>query len=49
MAFETNYPEDFLDLVQQLRETEISPYTLKDTPIFTCIRMTAEDMLARLG
>jgi len=30
----------FLDLVQQLRETEISPYTLRDTPIFTCIRMT---------
>ena len=49
VAFETNYPEDFLDLVQQLRETEISPYTLKDTPIFTCIRMTPEDMLERLG
>lgn len=49
VAFETNYPEDFLDLVQKLRETEISPYTLKDTPIFTCIRMTPEDMLARLG
>jgi chlorite dismutase len=49
VAFETNYPEDFLDLVQQLRETEISPYTLRDTPIFTCIRMTPEDMLARIG
>ncbi len=49
VAFETNYPEDFLDLVQQLRETEISPYTLRDTPIFTCIRMTPEDMLERLG
>jgi chlorite dismutase len=35
--------------VQQLRETEISVYTLKDTPIFTCIRMTAEEMLERLG
>jgi chlorite dismutase len=30
VAFETNYPEDFLDLVQQLRETEISVYTLTD-------------------
>ena len=49
VAFETNFPEDFLDLVQQLRETEISVYTLKDTPIFTCIRMTAEEMLNRLG
>ena len=49
VAFETNYPEDFLDLVQRLRETEISPYTLRDTPIFTCIRMTPEEMLSRLG
>ncbi len=49
VAFETNFPEDFLDLVQQLRETEISAYTLKDTPIFTCIRMTPEEMLDRLG
>ena len=29
VAFETNFPEDFLDLVQQLRETEISLYTLE--------------------
>lgn len=49
VAFETNFPEDFLDLVQQLREIEISAYTLKDTPIFTCIRMTPEEMLDRLG
>ena len=49
VAFESNFPEDFLDLVQQLRETEISVYTLKDTPIFTCIRMSAEEMLDRLG
>jgi chlorite dismutase len=49
VAFETNYPEDFLDLVQRLRETEISPYTLKDTPIFTCIRMQPEEMVERLG
>lgn len=49
VAFETNFPEDFLDLVQQLRETEISLYTLRDTPIFTCIRMSAEDMLEKLG
>ncbi|HEX4022634.1 MAG TPA: chlorite dismutase family protein [Acidobacteriaceae bacterium] len=49
VAFETNYPEDFLDLVQQLRETEISAYTLKDFPIFTCVRMTPQEMLDRLG
>ncbi|MGC9291401.1 MAG: chlorite dismutase family protein [Acidobacteriaceae bacterium] len=49
VSFETNYPEDFLDLVQQLRETEISAYTLKDYPIFTCVRMSPQEMLDRLG
>ncbi|MCL2660321.1 MAG: chlorite dismutase family protein [Acidobacteriaceae bacterium] len=49
VAFETNFPEDFLDLVQRLRETEVSMYTLSDTPMFSCIRLTAEEMLDRLG
>jgi chlorite dismutase len=49
VAFETNFPEDFLDLVQQLRETEISMYTLKDYPIFSCVRVSTLDMLERLG
>ncbi len=49
VAFETNFPEDFLDLVQQLRETEISLYTLADTPIFSCVRLPAMEMLNRLG
>ncbi len=49
VAFETNFPEDFLDLVQQLRETEISLYTLKDFPIFSCVRLQPMDMLDRLG
>jgi chlorite dismutase len=49
VAFESNYPEDFLDLVQQLRETEISAYTLKDTPIYSCIRLSPEAMLDRIG
>jgi chlorite dismutase len=49
VAFETNFPEDFLDLVQQLRETEASMYTLKDYPIFSCVRVTPIDMLNRIG
>ena len=49
VAFETNFPEDFLDLVQQLRETEISLYTLQDTPIFSCVRVPPAEMLERLG
>jgi chlorite dismutase len=49
VAFECNYPEDFLDLVQRLRETGASAYTLKDTPMFSCIRMTPAEMLDRVG
>ena len=36
VAFETDNPADFLDLVQELRETKASSYTLRDTPMFTC-------------
>jgi chlorite dismutase len=49
VAFESDYPEDFLDLVQQLRETEISMYTLRDTPVFSCVRLTPAEMLDRIG
>lgn len=38
VAFESDKPEDFLDLVMALRETEGSKYTVRDTPIFACIR-----------
>ena len=37
VSFETDEPADFLDLVMELRETKTSVYTLRDTPIFTCI------------
>jgi chlorite dismutase len=37
VAFETGEPADFLDLVHELRSSESSSYTLRDTPIFTCI------------
>ena len=30
----------FLDLVQELRGSESSAYTLRDTPIFTCVAMS---------
>ncbi|MBT1617402.1 chlorite dismutase family protein, partial [Klebsiella pneumoniae] len=36
VAFETDEPADFLDLVQDLRETKASMYTLRDTPMYTC-------------
>jgi chlorite dismutase len=49
VAFESDKPEDFLDLVMALRETEGSRYTLRDTPIFTCIRGSLKETLDTLG
>jgi chlorite dismutase len=48
VAFETDDPKDFLDLVMDLRETESSKYTLRDTPIFTCVQMPMEKILEQL-
>jgi len=49
VAFETDFPGDFLDLVQALRETEGSRYVEKDTPIFTCTAQSLEDTINSLG
>lgn len=49
VAFETNEPSDFVDLVMALRETEGSRFTLRDTPIFTCVRKTLPEVLEDLG
>ena len=48
VSFETDEPADFLDLVMELREAKTSLYTLRDTPIFTCIAMSARDALDTL-
>ena len=40
VSFETDDPDGFLDLVQELRASESSAYTLRDTPIFTCVSMS---------
>jgi chlorite dismutase/nitrite reductase/ring-hydroxylating ferredoxin subunit len=49
VAFETDEPSDFLDLVQELRETESSLYTLQDTPLYSCFRMGLAESLDALG
>ena len=49
VAFETDEPADFLDLVMELRGTEASSYTLRDTPIFTCVQKPIEDALDLIG
>ena len=48
VAFETDEPKDFLDLVMELRETQSSKYTERDTPIFTCVQTPMENLLDQL-
>jgi chlorite dismutase len=40
VSFEADEPAEFLKLVQELRGSESSAYTLRDTPIFTCVAMS---------
>ena len=49
VAFETDLPEDFLNLIMELRETQGRLYTLRDTPIFTCISRNLPEALDLLG
>jgi chlorite dismutase len=49
VAFEAESPSEFLDLVQDLRETESSKFTLRDTPMYTCRRSTMEEILESLA
>jgi chlorite dismutase len=48
VAFDTDDPAEFLDLVQELRATESSAYTASETPIFTCISASLERALDAL-
>ena len=48
VAFDTDDPSEFLDLVQGLRATESSAYTASETPIFTCISASIERALDAL-
>ncbi len=49
VAFETDKPGDFLDLVMELRGAEASRFTLRDTPTFTCLARSLEEALDSLG
>ncbi len=48
VAFESDNPGDFLDLVQKLRSTESSAYTKRDTPTFTCVSCSVDRALGAL-
>jgi chlorite dismutase len=49
MAFDSDYPQEFVDLVGRLRYTEASLYTQRDTPMFTCARAPIDTILAQLA
>ena len=48
VSFECDDPGEFLDLVQELRTSESSAFTLRDTPIFTCVAMSVARALDAL-
>lgn len=49
VAFDSDYPQEFVDLVGRLRHTEASMYTLRDTPAFTCARTDLDTILQQIG
>ncbi len=49
LGFESNDPANFLDLVEDLRGSKARPYTLRDTPIFTCVNKPLRACLDDLG
>jgi chlorite dismutase len=49
VAFDSDYPQEFVDLVGRLRYTEASLYTQRDTPMFTCARAPIDVILAQLA
>ena len=49
LAFETNEPTDFVELVMELRSSEASRYTELETPVFTCVQMKIRAILDTLG
>ena len=49
LGFESDDPGSFLNLVADLRESQARPYTLRDTPIFTCINKPLRACLDDLG
>jgi chlorite dismutase len=49
VAFDSDYPQEFVDLVGRLRYTEASLYTQQDTPMFPCAKAPIDAILAQLA
>ena len=49
VAFDSDYPQEFVDLVGRLRYTEASLYTQRDTPMFACAKAPIDAILGQLA
>lgn len=49
VAFDSDFPTEFVDLVHRLRYTEASMFTQRDTPMFACAKATVEQIVEHLG
>lgn len=49
LAFETNSLSRFQDLIIDLRETQVSRYIIKDTPMIPCVRKDMAEIVKSLG
>ena len=49
LAFETDDLHAFQDLIMELRETQVSRYIEKDTPMIVCVKKDIISLIASLG
>lgn len=49
LAFETEDLPAFQELIMQLRETQVSKYIVRDTPMIVCVNKGAEEIIKSLG
>lgn len=49
VAFDSDYPQEFVDLVHRLRYTQASNFTQRDTPMFACAKTPIDQIAAQLG
>lgn len=49
IANETDYPEECMERVMRLREVDSASFVQSDTPIFTCLRDSMQNVLEKLG
>src|SRR5262245_44194707 len=48
VAFDSDYPQEFVDLVGRLRYTEARRYTQRDTPMFACPKAPIDAIIAQM-